>query len=117
MTPYFKILIKTAAVIFLIDLFWIGTAGIFARSMTETIQGQPVSIRYIGAIIVYFLLAYMLLETRSYKQAFLYGVCIYGVYDFTNFSLFENYDWKFAIADMIWGGVLLASSRYLIQAF
>jgi uncharacterized membrane protein len=110
-------LLKTAAFIFLVDIFWLATGGIFARRMTERIQGKPIEFRFVSAVIVYILLAYMLLETTSAKQAFMYGVAIYGVYDFTNHALLDQYDWKFAIADTLWGGVLFVVARHLLKAF
>ena len=110
-------LFKTAAIIILIDLFWIATGGIYARSIAEKIQGRIIEIRYLPALITYLFLAYMLLETKSYKQAFIYGVCIYGVYDFTTLALLSDYDWKFAIADTLWGGLLFVFARYMLQAF
>ena len=114
---YTHSLLKTAVIIFMVDLFWLFTGGIYASKMTEMIQGRPLRMRYGSAIIVYFFLAYMLLQTTSAKEAFLYGVSIYGVYDFTNHALLENYDWKFAIADTLWGGVLFVLARHLLQAF
>jgi uncharacterized membrane protein len=114
---YTHSLLKTAAIIFMVDLFWLFTGGIYARKMTENIQGQPIQLRYLSAILVYFFLAYMLLQTKSAKEAFFYGVAIYGVYDFTNHALLQNYDWKFAIADTLWGGVLFVIARHLLQAF
>jgi uncharacterized membrane protein len=111
LTPYFK----ATAVLVLVDMFWLATAGIFGRAMMERIQGQPISFRYVSAIIVYLALAYLLLETTSYQQAFLRGLAVYGVYEFTNLAVFERYDWKFAIADTIWGGVLLVCARYLLK--
>jgi uncharacterized membrane protein len=111
------LLIKTAAVIFLVDIFWLLTGGIYARNMTERIQGKPIQMRFASAIIVYLFLAFMLLQTKSAKEAFLYGVAIYGVYDFTNHALLDQYDWKFAIADTIWGGVLFVIARHLLKAF
>lgn len=116
-TPYTQQLLKTAVVIFLVDIFWLLTGGIYARNMTERIQGQPIRARYGSAIIVYLFLAYMLLETRSAWQAFLYGVSIYAVYDFTNYTILENYDWKFAVADTLWGGILFVMARHLLKVF
>jgi uncharacterized membrane protein len=110
-------LLKAAAVIFLVDIFWLLTGGIYARKMTERIQGSPLQMRWIALPIVYLLLAYMLLETTSNKQAFMYGVSIYAVYDFTNYALLDQYDWKFAIADSLWGGVLFVIARHLLKAF
>lgn len=110
-------LLKVAAVLFLIDLFWLATGGIFFRAMVERIQGRPLEARIISAAIVYLLLAYMVLEAKSYQQAFLFGICVYGVFDFTNLAIFSDYDWRIAVADTLWGGILLAFGRYLIQAF
>jgi uncharacterized membrane protein len=109
--------IKTAFIIFIVDIFWLATGGIYARKMTELIQGQPIQMRFVSAVIVYLFLAYMLLQTKSAKEAFIYGVCIYGVYDFTNHALFEQYDWKFAIADTLWGGVLFVLARHLLKTW
>jgi len=117
MTSYPHSLLEAAAVIFLVDIFWLATGGIVARKMTERIQGKPIEMRFVSAIIVYLFLAYMLLQTRSAKEAFMYGVAIYGVYDFTNHALLEQYDWKFAIADTLWGGVLFVLARHLLKAF
>lgn len=110
-------LFKVAGVLFLIDLFWLATGGIFLREMIRNIQGESIDFRFLPGLLVYLFLAYMLMETRSYKQAFLYGVCIYGVYDFTNLAIFSKYDWKLAVADTLWGGVLFAFARYLMPAF
>lgn len=117
MSSYAYQLIKTAAIILLVDLFWLLTGGIFARNMAERIQGAPLHVRYVAAAIVYLALAHLLLETTSLKQAFLTGVCVYAVYDFTSLSVFEHYDWKFAIADSLWGGVLFVAARHLLKAF
>ena len=110
-----NVYLKTAAVLLLVDIFWLSTGGIYARAMTERIQGEAVSFRYVGAIIVYAALAYLLLETSSYQQAFFRGMAIYAIYDFTNYALFEKYDWKFAIADTLWGGILFVCARYLLK--
>jgi uncharacterized membrane protein len=107
--------LKAAAILLFVDIFWIATGGIFARHISERIQGKPLSIRYVSAAIVYLFLATMLMETTSYKQAFMYGLCIYAVYDFTTLAIYDAYDWKFAIADSLWGGVLFMCARYLMK--
>jgi len=115
--PKSQSLLKTAAILFLVDLFWLSTGGIFARQMTQRIQGHPIQFRYLSAVVVYLVMAYMLLQVTSYKQAFLYGVCIYAVYDFTNYAILSNYDLRFAIADTLWGGILFMAGFHLLKAF
>lgn len=110
-----SVYLKTAAVLVFVDMFWLGTAGIFGRAMIERIQGEPVAFRFVSAAAVYFFLAYLLLGTSSYMEAFMRGLCVYGVYEFTNYSVFERYDWKFAVADTLWGGVLFVIARYFLK--
>ena len=111
------LLVKTALALFVVDLPWLATGGIYGRNLIESIQGKPIELRVVSAIAVYFFLAYMLLQTTSAMQAFFYGVCIYGVYDFTNYSVFDKYDWKFAIADTLWGGALFVMARQLLRCY
>ena len=73
-TSYPHSLVKAATIIVMVDIFWLLTGGIYARKMTENIQGSPLQMRWIALPVVYLFLAYMLLETTSYKQAFLYGI-------------------------------------------
>lgn len=110
-----NVYLKTAAVLFFVDIFWLSTAGIFGRAMIERVQRETVSYRYVSAAAVYVLLAYLLLGTSSYQEAFFRGLAVYGVYEFTNYAVFERYDWKFALADTIWGGVLFVCARYLLK--
>lgn len=44
---------------------------------------------------------------------FVYGVVLYGVYDFTNVATLDRWPLKLALADTLWGGVLCA----LVTAF
>ena len=107
--------LKTTAIIFLVDIFWLMTVGNYVGKMTQQIQGQPMRLRTEGAVMVYIFLSYLLLQTETSKEAFFTGLSIYGVYDFTNYALIQNYDLKFAIADTLWGGVLFLIAHNVIK--
>ena len=109
--------IKTIIILIIVDLIWLSTGGKYAIRMTEKIQKEPLIFRYASGFIVYLALAYLLLQTKNYKQAFLYGLTTYIVYDFTNYALLKDYDLKFAIADSLWGGILFVIVYYIIHNF
>ena len=109
--------IKTIIILIIVDLIWLSTGGKYAIRMTEKIQKEPLIFRYASGFIVYLALAYLLLQTKNYKQAFLYGLTTYMVYDFTNYALLKDYDLKFAIADSLWGGILFVIVYYIIHNF
>lgn len=66
---------------------------------------------YWAGAVVYFAMAFLLLQTKTPQEAFYYGVATYAVYDFTNLATLKQYDPKFAVADSIWGGILFALAR------
>jgi uncharacterized membrane protein len=111
----FPILLKTAGTLLFLDLFFLFTGGIFFRHMVERIQARVVEIRFMAAIPVYFAMAYLLLQTKSYTEAGIYGLCVYTVYEMTNYAIFKDYDLKIALMDMGWGAILFMFARYVLK--
>lgn len=70
---------------------------------------------YWAGAVVYFAMAFLLLQTKTPQQAFYYGLATYAVYDFTNLATLKQYDPKFAVADSIWGGILFAIARSILN--
>jgi uncharacterized membrane protein len=92
--------------IFIVDLVWLNTVGLYALEMTKRIQGSAVVMRFGPAIVVYIALAYLLLQANTVTQAALTGLATYAVYDMTSYSILKDYDPRIAIADTLWGGAL-----------
>lgn len=47
-------------------------------------------------------------------NGFLFGIVIYGVFDFTNLSIFSRYRLDIALVDTIWGGILMALTATIV---
>ncbi len=94
------------ALLLFVDMFWLLSAGQYAIRMTEAIQGSPVVFRYGAAAVVYLAMAYLLSLAKTAGEAFMIGLTAYAIYDFTSYALLRGYDWRLAIADTLWGGVL-----------
>ena len=104
----------TAALIAVLDLPWLLLSNTFASGMIRKIQGSEMELRAFPAIIVYFALAYLAQIPKTAMDAFLLGLCVYAVYDFTNLATLAKYDWRFAIADSLWGGILFTIVHYAL---
>ena len=63
-------------------------------------------LRLWAALVVYLALAYLLLQSKSAKEAFWTGVTVYAVYDFTLLAVFSKFSLTTALADTLWGGIL-----------
>jgi uncharacterized membrane protein len=109
-------LFGTAVVLLiLIDLPWLLLIGETAQKLVSRIQGSDLKLRYAPALVVYLALAYLVTKTETPMEAFKVGVAVYAVYDFTNLAMFKNYTLSFAIMDSIWGGILMATTRYALN--
>ncbi len=106
----------TAIVLLLaIDMPWLFLIGETAQKLVYRIQGKDMKLRYTPALIVYIALAYLVMKAESPMEAFKMGVAVYAVYDFTNYAMFSNYTLSFAVLDSIWGGILMATTRYALD--
>ena len=66
------------------------------------------NVRLWGAIPVYLAIGYLVSQIHSAPRAFLAGMCTYAVYDFTQIVTFDKYPVWFAMADSLWGGLLVS---------
>jgi uncharacterized membrane protein len=101
----------------LIDAPWLYLTSPYVIPIYEKIQGGPLSVTPLAAIVVYVALAWLLIQQTSVTGAFLNGAAIYAVYDFTNLTIFKNFSLAMAVADTVWGGCLFAISYYVLSLF
>jgi len=93
----------------LLDIPWLYGMSSITQSMYRTIQGSPLQMRIWAAIPVYVALTYLVLQQTSVIGAALAGAAVYAVYDFTTLLVFKDYRLDIAVADTVWGGILLAA--------
>jgi len=82
----------------------------FERQIIE-IQKFAMVIRWPGVIacymFVFFLFYWFIMRPkRTPEEAFLLGLCVYGIYDTTNYATLYKWNLNFACIDTIWGGVI-----------
>jgi uncharacterized membrane protein len=108
----------TAAILLvLLDLPWLMVSAPYVQGMVQRIQGSPLRLAYLPSAIVYIAMTYLLLQTKTPLEAFYVGAATYAVYDFTNLATLKNYDLSFALVDTLWGGILFALARFLLNRF
>jgi len=105
-------LIPLAILFVLCDAPWLWLSSDWSQATFKKIQGGlPLQIRLEGAIPVYLALAYLVQQAHSTVDAFLLGLTVYGVYDFTNYATLAKYELSFAVTDSLWGGLLFIIVR------
>lgn len=117
----FDFTLLLSAIIFVtIDYFYLNLIKDYFGKQVQSVQGSPLKINFLGAIICYIFLIFginyfIIKPKRSVQDAFLLGLVIYGVFETTNITLFSNWSWITVIIDTLWGGILFALTTYIIR--
>ncbi len=114
---------KVAGIMLLVDIVYLQGITAYFNRVVKSIQGKSISINVMGAVLSYITMAFalyyfVLRENRSVIDAAILGLCVYGVFDFTNKALFNNWDWITVGIDMLWGSILfgiVAKFYYLLH--
>ena len=103
----------------LIDIFYLSTIGkrIFLPMLAK-IQRENVKFKMLPAVLCYIILVFALdyfiiSENKSLLDAFIFGFCIYGVYETVNLATLKKWRFDAALIDTIWGGTLMSATTYL----
>lgn len=75
----------------------------------------------IGAIVAYLLLAYGLytfaIKNKSIFNGALFGLVVYGVYNFTNLAVIAKYGLMQSVIDTTWGTILCSMITYIVLVY
>jgi uncharacterized membrane protein len=110
-----------SSIIFLcLDFIYLTTFNKFFNKIIHDIQGSDIKFNIIGAILCYILLIYglnyfIIDQGKTAWDAFVLGAVIYGVYETTNYALFDKWRMSAVILDTLWGGSLFALSTLIIR--
>ena len=102
----------------ILDAIYISPQFKSFQDLYMKIQGSPLAVRPLGVILCYiFLVAelyyFILMKKRPVLEAFILGVCTYGVYNTTNYALLTDFPIRLVLSDTLWGGVLFAATTWI----
>ena len=85
------------------------------KTMVFNIQKSPLNIKIIPVILTYvaMTLLLMLFPDIDNMKAFGLGFLSYAIFDLTNLTIFDDFDKKTAIYDILWGGALFLSVNHI----
>ena len=110
-----------AIIILLLDYIYLGSVlkDPFMK-VIKKIQKKEGKVNLYYAAVVYLLMItsihyFIIKDSRTPFSAFILGIIIYGVFDFTNLSIFDDYPLGLAIHDTIWGGTLFFLATLIFE--
>lgn len=110
-------------IMILIDCIWLYINKDNFNNLIRSIQGNDINLNYLYALIAYLFMAFGLYfftinepdMGKKLTNAAVLGVVLIGVFDFTNASMFDKWNINLAVADTIWGGILLTFTTLIFN--
>ena len=104
----------------IIDFLYIWNINDLFKDMILNIQGSPMKLNTGSVILSYIFIMivynyFIVKDSRGVFDAFILGLCIYGIYEFTNKAIIKNWRTSAVILDTIWGGILFALTTLIYQ--
>ena len=118
-----KILLIALFLFLIIDIpYLIFFGGNHYKLLIQNIQGSPLIVKYMGALITYLLMGlavkYLVIERSNTINdvifySFMTGLIAYGIYDFTNYATFTKWSFTDSVRDLTWGIILFMTVSYI----
>ena len=114
-----KKLILSAVILIALDSIYLSKVSSFFNTLVKDIQGSKINLHMRSAIFCYFFiifgLNYLIIQkNNNLLDAFILGLTTYGIFEATNMAIFDKWNLSgYALLDIVWGGVLYASTTYL----
>tara|TARA_Y100001970_G_scaffold294316_1_gene450423 strand:+ start:3002 stop:3376 length:375 start_codon:yes stop_codon:yes gene_type:complete len=101
-----------------LDAIYLTLTKNFFNNIVKQIQGTSINFKLLGAIICYFFLLFginyfIINRNKSPYEAALLGLVIYGVYDATNYAIFNKWNLGALLIDTLWGGIVFYLTTFL----
>jgi len=112
-------IVLTFVLFTLIDFLYLSNMKNTFSSMIQKIQGTKIVFQWIPALLCYIALVFglwyfIIREKKSILDAALLGWTIYAVYETTNLTILSKWNPIVALIDVLWGGILFATTTWLI---
>lgn len=114
-----NMLLTTSILFLVIDSIYLSSTSKHFNTLVSSIQGSSLQLDWLATFFTYIALIFgiyflILREQKSVSYAFIVGIIIYAVYEFTNKAIFKQWSWNTVVMDTLWGGILHASTVYLV---
>tara|TARA_Y100000389_G_scaffold199548_1_gene238150 strand:- start:32 stop:412 length:381 start_codon:yes stop_codon:yes gene_type:complete len=122
------IIIKILLIILLLDFIWLfNLQKNNWKNQIILIQKENANFKINSIILTYILMSVCIYELAiknvdkknilkdSIKYGSILGLAMYGVFNLTNYSIFNDYKFETAISDTLWGIFLTITTTYIIS--
>lgn len=113
-------IIKLSLIVVFCDaIFLVNIYNLFNNQIIK-VQGSAIQINMIGALLSYLFIIlplywFIIKEKKSNIDAFILGISLYGLYEYTTLAMLKNWNIQTTIIDTLWGGILFVIVKNIYE--
>jgi uncharacterized membrane protein len=113
-------IIKLSFIVLLVDsIFLLNIYNLFNKQIIK-VQGSPIQVNLLGAFMSYVFVIlplywFIIKEKKSNLDAFILGISLYGLYEYTTLGIVKNWEVQTTIIDTLWGGCLFVIVKNIFE--
>ena len=109
-------------IVLLLDLIYFRVYGSYFKKVVNNVQKSKLVPRYSFYTLSYLDLIltikyFVIYKNLNYYETFFLGLYIYCIYEFTNYTIYKNWELKMVVVDSLWGGILFLLTKYIYSLF
>lgn len=102
-----------------LDSIYLISMKTFFDNQVKSVQGSIIQMNLLAAVLCYISLVFgvyyfIIKDRKPLFDAFLLGLVIYTVYEFTSWALFKNWKVATVIMDSLWGAILFTLTTAIV---
>ena len=118
----FERYIFACVLLLILDFAFLWLNQVNFQNQIINVQRVVLQPNYIGFLMSYVcilgLLCYFIIRPhRPVQEAFLLGLLVYGLYEFTNKAIFKKWEFMTVAMDTLWGGILFGLTTWGTYAY
>jgi uncharacterized membrane protein len=104
----------------MIDAGYLYLASNHFNQQLQIIQGTTITLNPVSLFLCYLALTtgifyFGIMKNMTSVEMFFLGIFVYGVYETTNHTIFDKWQWNTLWMDTLWGGILFSLSVSLFK--
>lgn len=115
-------IVASGLVLLVLDGIYLTLMTNYFNKQIKLVQGSPIQMNILATVLCYLTLIfainyYIIAQKKTPLDAFILGLVIYAVYEFTTMGLLKKWMWSTVVMDTLWGGILFALTTWLVSKY
>ena len=116
----YKRLLLTIIILVILDVMFLYFASPLYNNVVRNVQGNNINAKMLALLLIYLIVPFQIYyfiikRNANMMDAFILGCTTYGIFELTNYTIFDKWDPSVVMIDIVWGGILYYLTTFIFR--